>query len=473
MNLRVHLIRLVDGDRTASGLGGRPPGDRTRPGPRTRLLPRMRRGTPCPVDSPWPASALILATGTAQAQVPYGNQAIPAPSGPGPRQPRPAVLQRRPAGRGREADRAEHRRRDAVRPDQPRQLLRLRRRDRPLPLGGPPRHRDDHAEPASVNSTAVFVTNSNQLFGLDRKTGRLIWKQGAAGIPSSSTAADDERVMVGLESGKLVCLRRQDRRSRSGTSRPTRRSPRSPVIAGKVVAFGSEDSKLYLCQGREAPSSSGGSRPAARSSPRWARTASGPCSSPRATSPSTRSTSSPATTNWILATGAPVEQEPLSPTTTSTSSTPKACLTAIDIPTGTVEVDDLHPRRPPDLRQPDQGLPRVARRRPLRRRSGDRQDRLRPGHDLPARRDQPPGLRARADEPVRRPPLLRHQPRPGRLPPRDRPDQAPTRSATPTRSPSATSRPKATPTPPSPPSRSRPRPPKPEPPPTRSDTGRD
>jgi len=39
------------------------------------------------------------------------------------------------------------------------------------------------SRPASVNSTTVYVTNSNKLFGLDRRTGRPIWSRDLTDIP--------------------------------------------------------------------------------------------------------------------------------------------------------------------------------------------------------------------------------------------------------------------------------------------------
>ena len=56
----------------------------------------------------------------------------------------------------------------------------------------------------AANSFAVFVTNANILHALDRKTGRTIWTYDLRTIPTSSPAADNHRVVVGMTSGKLI-----------------------------------------------------------------------------------------------------------------------------------------------------------------------------------------------------------------------------------------------------------------------------
>jgi hypothetical protein len=113
------------------------------------------------------------------------------------------------------------------------------------------------ALPASVNSYAVCVTNANYLFAFDRRTGRLIWRQLLDALPSSPTACDEDRVMVGLGSGKLVAynLKAKDKQGKPAVARsPTPAwnwqaggaivAP--PLPAGPVVAFGSLDGKVYV-----------------------------------------------------------------------------------------------------------------------------------------------------------------------------------------------------------------------------------
>lgn len=106
------------------------------------------------------------------------------------------------------------------------------------------------AEPASVNSTMVFVTNSNTLFGIDKVSGREVWKQRLPDNPSSSTIADDRMVLVGLQSGKLVAHEAATGKelwnfqtNQAITSRP--------LITSKVVALASEDKKVYLTKAEQ------------------------------------------------------------------------------------------------------------------------------------------------------------------------------------------------------------------------------
>jgi outer membrane protein assembly factor BamB len=99
--------------------------------------------------------------------------------------------------------------------------------------------------PASVNSTTVFVTNSNRIFALDRRTGRQVWSHAMTDIASSSTSASEDYVMVGTESGKLETFHAKTGNTAWNIQTNARITSR-PVIAGRVVAFGSEDRKLYL-----------------------------------------------------------------------------------------------------------------------------------------------------------------------------------------------------------------------------------
>lgn len=279
--------------------------------------------------------ALILATGTAQAQVPYGNQAIPA-------------------------------RRALARVNLDMQFFSV------VPLDGAEKlielsidagmmfaqtnHANFYAfdgetgrylwgahlgavttmvEPAVVNSTAVFVTNSNQLFCLDRGTGRINWKKELGSRPSSSTAADDERVMVGLESGKLVCLDAKTSLEKWNIQSNSRVSSH-PVMADKLVAFGSEDKKLYCAK-------------ADKANLLWRFATGGPIVAPLGkhgvrtllVPSSDKSIYSvdlfTGSTNWILATGASVEQEPLVSGNDVYVVNTEGSLTAIDIPSGTVK----------------------------------------------------------------------------------------------------------------------------------------
>jgi outer membrane protein assembly factor BamB len=191
------------------------------------------------------------------------------------------------------------------------------------------------AEPATVNSTMVFGTNSNQIFALDRSTGRQLWKKELGTRPSSSTGADEDRVMVGLESGKLVNF---DARTslEKWNIQSNSRVTSHPVLANKVVAFGSEDHKVYLARIDNAKLL-------------WRFATGGPIVAPLARH-GIRTLLIPSSdkslysvdlftgaAHWTAPTGAPVEQEPLVSDNDVYVVNVEGYLSAIDIPTGTVK----------------------------------------------------------------------------------------------------------------------------------------
>lgn len=110
--------------------------------------------------------------------------------------------------------------------------------------------------PASVNSFAVFVTNVNYLVALDRRTGTRLWSTELPSLPSSSTACDEDRVMVGLASGKIYAFTLKT--TKGGVERIAGEAipawnwqtggpvESRPLPAGKFVAFGSDDGKAYV-----------------------------------------------------------------------------------------------------------------------------------------------------------------------------------------------------------------------------------
>jgi outer membrane protein assembly factor BamB len=113
------------------------------------------------------------------------------------------------------------------------------------------------AQPASVNSRLVFVTNATQLFALDRPTGRFVWAADLHALPTSSTACDEQQVMVGLSNGKLASYVLYDpgdkRKVLYQEPRPwwnwqTSRGALTsrPLPAQQFVAFGGQDGKLYV-----------------------------------------------------------------------------------------------------------------------------------------------------------------------------------------------------------------------------------
>ena len=64
--------------------------------------------------------------------------------------------------------------------------------------------RSGFARGVASNSWAVFVTNANMLFALDRGTGRTLWKTNLGTIPTSTPACDESHVYVGMTNGILM-----------------------------------------------------------------------------------------------------------------------------------------------------------------------------------------------------------------------------------------------------------------------------
>ena len=110
--------------------------------------------------------------------------------------------------------------------------------------------------PASSNSNSIFVTNFQDLFSLDKATGAERFKVRLEATPSSGTAADDDRVTVGLANGKLLAYSARDRRGEQPPGpKPggfefawsTNKAMLSqPMPASRLTAFGSQDGKLYV-----------------------------------------------------------------------------------------------------------------------------------------------------------------------------------------------------------------------------------
>ncbi|MFO0908505.1 MAG: PQQ-binding-like beta-propeller repeat protein [Isosphaeraceae bacterium] len=115
--------------------------------------------------------------------------------------------------------------------------------------------------PPATNSFAVFVANLDTLYALDRNTGVILWRQGMSTLPSCPTTADEERVVVGLSSGKLYGynLKTTEAGKTSISNHPidawnwqtagsivTR-----PLLAGKFIVFGSQDGKVYVAMSEE------------------------------------------------------------------------------------------------------------------------------------------------------------------------------------------------------------------------------
>jgi outer membrane protein assembly factor BamB len=116
------------------------------------------------------------------------------------------------------------------------------------------------AREASINSRLVFVTISQELIALDRQTGRRVWEYGLGVMPTSPTACDEARVMVGLANGKLAGFNLYDPKDEKKVlydiPRPvwnwqTQGGPLTsrPLPAQAFVAFGGADGKLYVSMG--------------------------------------------------------------------------------------------------------------------------------------------------------------------------------------------------------------------------------
>ncbi len=184
------------------------------------------------------------------------------------------------------------------------------------------------AWPASVNSTSLFVTNSNKLYSLDRRSGRPIWVAELPALPTSPTACDEHRVYVGLQSGKVYAYNsqlstmklavkgggaRDEYKSRPDTPWNWQTSGSvtgRPLPAGAVIAFGSSDGKVYVSQTEAAVmlyrfATAG--RVTASVAPLGLRTLIVPSTDKNVYAVDLWT----AETKWVNPTGAPVDQEPL------------------------------------------------------------------------------------------------------------------------------------------------------------------
>ena len=122
--------------------------------------------------------------------------------------------------------------------------------------------RTGFARGVTSNSYATFATNANILHALDKRTGRPIWSQNLNAIPTSPPACDEQLVLVGLTSGKVVAFNLKIRDDQGNES--ILRQPRQawayatggpvltrPLPAGQFVAFGSSDGKCYVVAASE------------------------------------------------------------------------------------------------------------------------------------------------------------------------------------------------------------------------------
>lgn len=119
------------------------------------------------------------------------------------------------------------------------------------------------ALPISQNSFAVFATSANVLTALDRQSGRVLWRFSLGSLPSSGTTADEDHVVVGMETGMLHCLDlKEERGDETPKVRPTPklawnlttggRVVTRPVFGDRIVCFGSDDGQVYVHMKNEA-----------------------------------------------------------------------------------------------------------------------------------------------------------------------------------------------------------------------------
>ncbi len=112
------------------------------------------------------------------------------------------------------------------------------------------------AQPVSLNSDQAFVADGPYMNALDRRTGTSIWRVRMEATGVGATAATETEVVVGLANRKIAAFNARDMTQ----TKPPGRSAGSfdwtwqtqgkitarPVPAGRVVAFASHDGKVYV-----------------------------------------------------------------------------------------------------------------------------------------------------------------------------------------------------------------------------------
>lgn len=195
-------------------------------------------------------------------------------------------------------------------------------------------HGSARAFPASVNSNQIFVTSLNELIGFDRATGRKLFDLDLEDLPSTGTGCDEQLAMVGLRSGKLVAYHARERAPDPADDvAPQGWSAGSfafawktkgaltarPLVAEKLIAFGSADHRVYV-----ALKQSLGKKKYGSATKLLYRFLTGGPISANLAAYGNRTLIVPsednnvygidllnAATRWSVATGAPVDQEPL------------------------------------------------------------------------------------------------------------------------------------------------------------------
>ena len=122
--------------------------------------------------------------------------------------------------------------------------------------------RTGFARGVASNSYAVFATNANIMFALDKKTGRPIWRHNLGTIPTSSPACDETLAMVGMTSGRIFTfgLKRKDEKGNESvlsipdelwnwhTGGPVLTRP---LPAEQFAVFGSSDGKISVVEAKD------------------------------------------------------------------------------------------------------------------------------------------------------------------------------------------------------------------------------
>ena len=125
---------------------------------------------------------------------------------------------------------------------------------------------------AAANSSMVFAANTGVLYALDRQTGRELFKvqvesvsggKPTASLSSSPPAADEETVLVGLTSGKVVGYAAKTQTDPTNPTGALRRPGAflwawkselpvrgRPLVTERLVAFASDDGAVYVAVNR-------------------------------------------------------------------------------------------------------------------------------------------------------------------------------------------------------------------------------
>jgi outer membrane protein assembly factor BamB len=112
------------------------------------------------------------------------------------------------------------------------------------------------------NSYAVFGTVANFLVALDRKSGRTLWKTQLGAIPTSGTSCDEDQVIVGTATGRVLSFQLRDKPAKGEPKiravpvekwswQTSGQIHTLPLPAQHVTAFGSSDGRVYVVMNEE------------------------------------------------------------------------------------------------------------------------------------------------------------------------------------------------------------------------------